>query len=81
MDSAITMLIMKRLTNDNVWMANPNIQSDGMVNFVHCNAPVRINGEDCKYILINHHESGIGVSTQVELPENIKITVCRISKG
>jgi len=81
MDSAITMLIMKRLSNDNVWMANPNIQSDGTINFVHCTAPIKINGQNCKYILRNHHESGIGVSTQVELPKNVKMTACRISNN
>ncbi|MBQ8407358.1 MAG: hypothetical protein IJY39_00695 [Clostridia bacterium] len=79
MDSAITMLIMKQLAQDNVWMANPNIQSDGTVNFVHCTAPTVINGEKCEYILRNHHESGIGVSTQVELPKNLEMTACRIS--
>ena len=79
MDSAVTMLIMKLLIKDSVWMANPNIQPDGTVNFVHCTAPVLINGNKCKYILRNHHESQIGVSTQVELPENTKMTACRIS--
>lgn len=81
MDSAITMLIMKLLAKDNVWMANPNIQADGTVNFVHCTAPVVINGEKCNYILRNHHESGIGVSTQVELPQNVNLTACRISNN
>lgn len=81
MDSAITMLVMKLLSKDNVWMANPNIQADGTVNFVHCTAPVVVNGKKCEYILRNHHESGIGVSTQVELPENVDMTVCRISNN
>ncbi len=81
MDSAITMLIMKQLAQDSVWMANPNIQPDGTVNFVHCTAPTIINGEKCEYILRNHHESGIGVSTQVELPQNLEMTACRISNN
>lgn len=79
MDSAVTMLIMKLLIKDSVWMANPNIQPDGTVNFVHCTAPVLINGNKCRYILRNHHESQIGVSTQVELPKHVTMTVCRIS--
>ena len=79
MDSAITMLIMKALAKDSPWMANPNIQADNTVNFVHCTAPTRINGKNCKYILRDHHESGIGVSTQVEMPKNTKMTACRIS--
>lgn len=81
MDSAVTMLIMKNLAKDSVWMANPNIQPDGTVNFVHCTAPTVICGKKCKYILRNHHESGIGVSTQVELPENAEMTACRISNN
>ena len=79
MDSAITMLIMKLLSKDSVWMANPNIQPDRMVNFVHCTAPTQIKGHKCNYILRNHHESGIGVSTQVTLPQNTQMTACRIS--
>lgn len=81
MDSAITMLIMKQLARDSVWMANPNLQPDKTVNFVHCTAPIAVNGKKCSYILRNHHESGIGVSTQVELPKNVKMTVCRISNN
>lgn len=79
MDSAITMLIMKALAKDSPWMANPNIQPDNTVNFVHCTAPTCINGKECDYILRNHHESGIGVSTQVQLPLNVNMTACRIS--
>ncbi len=79
MDSAITMLIMKALAKDSTWMANPNIQPDNTVNFVHCTAPTCINGKECEYILRNHHESGIGVSTQVQLPLNVNMTACRIS--
>ena len=81
MDSAITMLIMKQLARDSVWMANPNLQPDKTVNFVHCTAPIAANGERYNYILRNHHESGIGVSTQVELPKNLKMTACRISNN
>lgn len=80
-DSAITMLIMKLLAKDSVWMANPNIHPDGTVNFVHCTAPIKVNDKNCRYILRNHHESGIGVSTQVELPENLDMTACRISNN
>lgn len=81
MDSAITMLIMKKLANDTVWMANPNIQSDGTVNFVHCTAPIKVNGEQLRYSLRSHHESGIGVSVQVELPKGVDMTACRISNS
>lgn len=81
MDSAITMLIMKKLARDSVWMANPNLQPDKTVNFVHCTAPIAANGEKYSFILRNHHESGIGVSTEVELPKNLKMTACRISNN
>lgn len=78
-DSAITMMVMKSLAQDSVWMANPNIQCDHTVNFVHCTAPTRVSGQNLPYILRNHHESGIGVSTQADLPKNVKMTACRIS--
>lgn len=78
-DSAVTMLMMKKLSNDKLWMANPNIQNDNTVNFTHCTAPLTVCGEKCKYSLRNHHESGIGVSPQVDFPLNKTITLCRIS--
>ena len=81
MDSAVTMMIMKQLAQDSVWMANPNIQPDQTVNFVHCTAPIIVGSQPCSYILRNHHESGIGVSPQVELPKNRTMTACRISEN
>lgn len=81
MDSAITMLIMKQLAHDTVWMANPNLQPNKTVNFVHCTAPTEVNGEKCSFILRNHHESGIGVSPEVMLPQSVTMTACRISNN
>ena len=78
-DSAVTMLMLKKLTNKGVWMANPNIQPNRTVNFVHCTAPVRICGANCPYSLRNHHESGLGVSPQIDFPNNLTLTACRLS--
>ncbi len=78
-DSAVTMLMMRTLTDGALWMANPNLQQDKSVNFVHCTAPVRISGTQCQYTLRSHHESGIGVSTQVDFPDGLTLTACRIS--
>ena len=79
MDSAVTMLMMKHLTSTKLWMANPGLQPDGTVNFSHCTAPICCMGDPLPCTLRSHHESGIGVSLQVELPQKKRVTACRIS--
>lgn len=80
MDSAVTMLAMKHLTKSKLWMANPGLHPDGIVNFSHCTSCINVmNSSPCQYILRNHHESNIGVSLQVSLPVGKRITACRIS--
>lgn len=79
MDSAITMLIMKKLTRYKLWMANPGLQPDGTINFSHCTSPICIWNEPLPTILRSHHESGIGVALQVKVPANQIVTACRIS--
>lgn len=78
-DSAVTMLFMKKLSVNPLWMANPGIHPDGTINFSHCTSPVCCTGCMADYVLRSHHESGIGVSLQVSMPENSVITACRIS--
>ncbi len=79
LDSAVTMLMLKRLTDTKVWMANPGLHPKGVVNFSHCTAPLRVDGRsDRPFILRNHHESGIGASLQVEMPAG-RLTACRVS--
>lgn len=80
MDSAVTMLLMKKLSNDKLWMANPNLQPDKTVNFVHCTAPLTVCGRQCRCTLRNHHETHLGVSPAVEFPAGQEITLCRISR-
>ena len=41
--------------------------------------PTGCSGCTADYVLRSHHESGIGVSLQVEMPANRTITACRIS--
>ena len=80
LDSAVTMLMLKRLSDTRVWMANPGLHPHGVVNFSHCTAPLAVCGsQDCCFSLRSHHESGIGVSLQVEIPDNVRLTACRIS--
>ena len=79
MDSAVTMLLMKKLTDYKLWMANPGLQPDGTIHFSHCTAPVCIMGKPLPTVLRSHHESGIGVSLQVDIPSNLPVTACRIS--
>ena len=78
-DSAVTMLLMKQLTSMKLWMANPGLQPDDTVNFSHCTSPICCMGKKLPCILRNHHESGIGVSLQVDIPTGIPVTACRIS--
>lgn len=78
-DSAVTMLIMRHLTSDKLWMANPLLMPDGSVLFSHCTAPLTVKGRLCRTVLRSHHETGVGVSPQVFLPENIRVTLCRVS--
>ena len=51
-------------------MANPGLQPDRTVNFSHCTAPICcMEQRSAACTLRSHHESGIGVSLQVELPQ------------
>lgn len=79
-DSVCTMLLLKKLTQTKLWMANPSIQPDGTINFTHCTAPLGLSPNcPCAYGLRSHHESGIGVSVQTEYPVGTSVTACRIS--
>ncbi|MBQ6479872.1 MAG: hypothetical protein IJI45_02020 [Anaerolineaceae bacterium] len=78
MDSCLTMLLMKKLSRSNLWMANPALRSSGLVNFSHCTGALNMNGNR-GYILRSHHESGIGVSLQIDYPLEQIVTSVRIS--
>ena len=78
-DSLVTMLMLKKLTGEPSWMANPNLQRDNSINFVHCSAPVCICDKSMECVLRSHHETGVGVSTEVTLPDKQRITAVRIS--
>lgn len=79
LDSAVTMLLLRRLSDGGIWMANPNLLGDGKINFVHCTAPITLSGTPCGYRLRSHHESGIGVSPEVDFPVTETLTACRLS--
>lgn len=79
LDSAVTMLLMKKLTGTRLWMANPGLQPDGSINFSHCTAPLCCTGAPLPCTLRSHHESGIGVSVQVDIPAGTTVTACRVS--
>lgn len=78
LDSAVTLFMMKALTNKPSWMANPMIEKDNVLKLSHCSAPLVMAGKSCPYKLRNHHESGIGVSPQVSLPEGMPVTITRV---
>lgn len=80
LDSACSMLMLKKLAGTKLWMANPGLHPGGVINFSHCTAPLDIDGTgDFPYTLRNHHESGIGASLQVELPLQRRLTAFRVS--
>lgn len=79
-DSLATMLMMKRLTKTKLYMANPGIHTNGLINFNHCTAPVDAACcGACDIKLRSHHESNIGTSVQATIPVGTPITACRIS--
>ncbi len=79
-DSAVTMLAMKKLSPTRLWMANPALHPDRLIHFSHCTAPLDMDGcGKCPYTLRSHHESGIGVSLQADYPTGRRVTLCRIS--
>ena len=80
LDSALTMLMLKQVSDSNLWMANPAFHPDGSIFYSHCTAPTQTcQGCSLPYSLRNHHESGIGVSIQTELPVGRKVTIARYS--
>lgn len=80
MDSAITMCLLRGLSDEPLWMANPCLDASGHVNFSHCTAPWRIGGCDRSFLMRRHHESGKSVSLQVDMPLDAPLTLCRISQ-
>ena len=78
-DSALTMMIVKQLTNQPALMANlndVNLEENTIV-LAHCTVPTTLC-ERCT--LRSHFESKIGVSIQGVLPLQ-KVTVCRIGEN
>ena len=78
-DSALTMMIVKNLTDKPAFMANLNDVDleENTVTFAHCTAATTL----CKRCTLrSHFESKIGVSIQGVLPLQ-KVTVCRIGEN
>jgi len=78
-DSALTMMIVKQLTNQPALMANLNDVNleKNTITLAHCTVPTTLC-ERCT--LRSHFESKIGVSIQGVLPLQ-KVTVCRIGEN
>jgi L-fucose isomerase-like protein len=79
LDIALTLMILKSLTGKPGWVANPMIEHNSLLRLSHCTAP-RYNNK-YKYDLLNHHESSIGVSPRIYLPENEIITLARFGNN
>ena len=77
LDSALTLMLVKMVTGRPGWIANPNLQGDDTINFVHCTSALHLGGGDHAFRLRSHHESGQGVSPEVELPVDEEVTLVR----
>lgn len=80
LDAAVTMLLLKGVGADFVWIANPIIHRD-TVDLVHCTAPRCACRTQLSYSLRRHHESGRGVAPRVMLPVLQRVTLARIGDG
>ncbi len=79
LDAAATLMLLKSMNREFVWVANPIIRSNDQVDLVHCTAPRCACGSMRPYRLLRHHESGKGVSPEVCLPDDAKeVTLVRI---
>ncbi len=78
LDAAVTMMLLRALGTDFLWMANPVIYDDNRIDLVHCTAPRSTENESFDYQLLRHHESGRGVSPSVAIPPNRDVTLARI---
>ncbi len=79
LDAALTLYLLKSLGADFVWIANPIIHPDNVIDLAHCTAPTCACGAALPFKLMRHHESGRGVAPEVELPGDQTATACRIS--
>lgn len=77
LDSAVSLLVMRKLTGKNPWMANPIVMEKDKLILSHCSAPVTEEGP-LPLTLRSHHESGKGVSTEVSFPLQKTVTLMRI---
>lgn len=81
MDSAVTLFMMKALTDKPSWMANPMIEKDNVLKLSHCTSPLLLGDRPFSYTLRNHHESGIGVSPEAFIEEGVPVTISRIGNN
>ena len=79
LDAALTLYLLKAMGADFVWIGNPIIHPDNTIDLAHCTAPTCACGSQLNFKLMRHHESGRGVSPEVELPGDQIASAVRIS--
>lgn len=79
LDAGLTLFLLKAMGADFVWIGNPIINRDDVIDMVHCTAPTCTCGQMLPYRLMRHHESGKGVSPEVVLPSEQTATLARLS--
>jgi len=78
LDAAVTLRLVKNLGAKHAWMGNPIIFADNAVQLAHCTASWRWGDVDLPMEVKRHHESGIGASPSVTLPEGRSVVLTRI---
>lgn len=79
LDAGLTLYLLKAMEADFVWIGNPIIHPDNIIDLAHCTAPTCACGAQLNFKLMRHHESGRGVSPEVELPGNLIASAVRLS--
>jgi len=79
LDAGLTLFLLKSMGADFVWIGNPIIHPDNTIDLAHCTAPTCACGSQLNFKLMRHHESGRGVSPEVELPGDQIASATRIS--
>ncbi|MFH1740552.1 MAG: hypothetical protein ABIH23_16210 [bacterium] len=80
--STMTHLIFQYLTGKPGFISDPVVDlSNDTIIHAHCVSPIMMDGptgEQCPYIIRNHHEDGKSVSLQVQMRLGQKITMARL---
>ncbi|MCP4727413.1 MAG: hypothetical protein GY863_20415 [bacterium] len=78
LDAAVSLFLVKALGEDFVWMGNPVIYENNVIDLTHCTSARACCGSTLNFKLMPHHESNKSVSINVDIPEQKLATLIRI---